>query len=235
MILVATGLLFLVTLFSGWLPLFTYKKKIKLNILISFCSGAMIAMSFVHMLPMTFEQLGPDSGYYILIGFLFVYLLEKFSMVHPCQEGDCNTHHLGLSAFAGLSVHGIVSGLSVGVALVSAQSPSDSFPIIFAFVLHKIPEAFILATLLMQTRSSPKNRYLLVLLFSMIAPLGILISDYSLHHLVSTGLNLLLGVSTGTFIYIASSDLLPNIHAEDKNRWLHLFAFAAGVVVLALL
>ncbi len=235
MILISVGLLFLVTLFSGWLPLFTYKKKLNLDLLISFCSGAMIAMSFVHMLPMTFEQLGLDSGYYILTGFLFVYLLEKFSMVHPCQEGDCTTHHLGLPAFVGLSIHGIISGLSVGVALVSAQSFSEGFPIIFAFILHKIPEAFILATLLMQTRFSQKNRYFLLLLFSMIAPLGVLISDYSLHHLVSTGLNLLLGVSTGTFIYIASSDLLPNIHVSGKNRWLYLIAFVAGVVVLAML
>lgn len=237
MIWVAVSLLFLVTLVSGWLPILTQKKNPKLDLLISFCSGAMIAMSFVHMLPLSFETLGEKSGYYILVGFLFVYLMEKFFMVHPCQEEHCHAqaHHLGLSALAGLSVHGIISGLSVGVALVSIPTFSEGFPIIFAFILHKIPEAFILSSLLMQSRFSERNKYLLIFAFSTIAPIGILISDFSLHHIFTTGLNSLLGVSTGTFVYIASSDLLPNIHEETKNRWIHLFAFLAGVGVLILL
>lgn len=235
MIIIVTGLLFLTTFIFALVPIIWEKKALNINPLLSFCSGVLIATAFLHMLPSSFEQTGANSGFFVLLGFLILYITERFIMVHPCQEHGCVSHTVGISAFIGLSLHCILTGFSVGVAIESTTTMPLLTPFLTAVIAHKIPESFSLSTLLIKSTMKNKHVVWFLLLYCLMTPLGIFMAEYSLHLSVNSSLNALIAVSTGTFIYIATSDLLPQAHQTGRKRFVHLALFIIGLFVIYIL
>ena len=62
--------------------------------LISFCAGVLLGAVFFHMVPEISPILGKKMGFPIMLGFLGIYVMEKFIMVHPCEEGACDYHKI---------------------------------------------------------------------------------------------------------------------------------------------
>ncbi len=235
MILISAALLFLVTFTFALIPIIWEKKSLQLNPLLSFCSGVLIATAFLYMLPAAFKLSGSDVGLYVLLGFLILYITERFIMVHPCQEHGCVSHTVGISAFIGLSLHCILTGFSVGIAIESTDTIQILTPFLTAVIAHKIPESFSLSTLLIKSTLKNRNVVWFILLYCLMTPAGILLARYSLSISVTSPLNVLIAVSTGTFIYIATSDLLPQVHHKGKNRFIHLALFVLGLFIIYIL
>lgn len=235
MILMSAILLFLTTFVFALLPIILEKKSLQINPLLSFCSGVLIATAFLYMLPVAMKFSGPDAGLFILLGFLILYITERFIMVHPCQEHGCVSHTVGISAFIGLSLHCLLTGFSFGITIQSTDTVQILTPFLMALVVHKIPESFSLSTLLI--KSNLKNNHVVWFLISycMMTPLGILLSKYSLDLTINSSLNVLVALSTGTFIYIAASDLLPQVHHKGRNRFIHLSLFLLGLLIIYIL
>lgn len=235
MVILVSALLFLTTFVFALIPIIWEKRSLHINPLLSFCSGVLIATAFLYMLPVAFRMSGPDSGFYVLLGFLILYITERFIMVHPCQEDGCISHTIGISAFIGLSLHCLLTGFSVGIAIQSTDTIQMLTPFITAVIAHKIPESFSLSTLLI--KSPMKNKYVVwfILMYCLMTPAGLLLSKYSLDLTINSSLNILIAVSTGTFIYIATSDLLPQVHHKGRNRFIHLALFIAGLFIIYIL
>jgi len=235
MIILASALLFLTTFVFALIPIIWEKKSLEINPLLSFCSGVLIATAFLYMLPTAFKMSGGDAGFYVLLGFLILYITERFIMVHPCQEHGCVSHTIGVSAFIGLSLHCLLTGFSVGIAIQSTDTVQLLTPFLTAVVAHKIPESFSLSTLLIKSQLKNKNVVWFILMYCLMTPAGILLSKYSLDLTINSSLNILIAVSTGTFIYIATSDLLPQVHHKGRNRFIHLALFIAGLFIIYIL
>lgn len=229
--------LFLIILAAGAVPLFLRWKSHHFDAFLSFGAGVLLSAAFIHMFPHAVEALGAHAGITVLIGFLVILVVEKFTMAHACGEETCPNHKIGISALFGLSVHSILAGLAVGASLKFSDNISVALITLAAVIVHKIPETLALVALLVSSAWTKKKTVLALIFFSLMTPIGIMINYLpfeSSEILNGNASALLLAASTGTFLYIASSDLLPHLHRKDAHQILDLAAFILGVLLLAI-
>lgn len=221
-----------VILIVGLVPL-TWKLQGQVfDALLSFGAGVLLSAAFLHMMPTAIESLGESTGLYILGGYVLMLVLEKFTMAHPCGEEACPNHRVGYTALLGLSIHSIISGIALGVSLGEAEHITVSMALLAAVLVHKVPETLALTGLLAGSGWQRPKIIVALVLFSLMGPVGIGIGNFFNfrgHHLMSVAM----AFSAGTFLYIASSDLLPQLHKKLKQEWLHFFAFLFGLAALS--
>ncbi len=222
-------IIFLISAIGGLFPLVRSWSKNNIRLIISFGVGILFGTCFFHMLPAITPQLGSNVGIPILIGFFIIYILEKFVMVHSCEEDTCNVHTIGLSAFFGISFHSLIDGMSMGAGFIV----KDIGLIIFlAIVVHKFPSALSLTSILIHGGYKKVNIIKLVMIFSLTTPIGALISFSVLKNLHENILAWTIGISLGTFLYIASSDLLPFVHQHNPRKFYNLFSLMLGLLLM---
>jgi zinc and cadmium transporter len=83
-----TGAILAGALAGGALPLFARVRRS--DLMLSFSAGVMLGAAFFHMLPEAVEEAGRAAVPFVLVGFLLLYLLERFVLVHVCAEPGPN-------------------------------------------------------------------------------------------------------------------------------------------------
>jgi zinc and cadmium transporter len=230
-VMITAGTVFVLSLVGGLLPLVRTWDRPTLRLLLAFGAGVLLAAAFFHMIPEAIHVLGESVGAWVLAGFLLIYVLERFMMVHPCGEENCEFHHIGIPAFCGMTVHALIDGLALGAGFAI---PELTVAITAAILLHKLPSALSLTGILLHCNYSRSKIALLMVLFSAAAPLGALLSFTVLSQLSGDLLLKGVAVSAGTFIAIATSDILPQIHSSPEGRFRNLAALFAGILVMTL-
>lgn len=223
---------FLVILFSGALPL-TWKLEGRFfDVFLSFGAGALLSAAFLHMIPSAIPALGESTGFYLLCGYMVMTVIERFTMAHPCGEEACPSHRIGIVALFGLSVHSVIAGMALGVGLSGAVELTTSLALLAAILVHKVPETLALMSLLAISGFTGTRGLGMLLVFAFMGPSGILLGAMIGGH-NATFLSAALAVSAGTFLYIASSDLLPHLHKKMKEEWVNFLAFLIGLLALS--
>ncbi|MFQ5811565.1 MAG: ZIP family metal transporter, partial [Armatimonadota bacterium] len=191
-------------------------------------AGVLLGAAFVHMIPQAGEIAGPSTSSLALMGMLVLLLIEKFVMVHACPGDACDYHTIGLTAFVGLSLHSILEGVAIAS---SATMPALGPVVVVAIIAHKVPASLSLSGLLLAAGYRRGQILGLLALFSLMVPVGA-IGAYSIIGSVSEYVvSALIAVSAGTFIYIAASDLLPELHRAHQFRTLSLATFLGGIAL----
>jgi len=201
-----------------------------LRFFVSFGAGVLLGAAFLHMVPQAFERSGEMAGVWLLAGFLFLYLLEFTTFSHACEEDDCDTHDLGLTASVGLTIHNLANGVALGAG---AAVPSVGIPVLVATLAHKAPEFLTLSSLLLDGKRSKAKAFILSALVSMGVPVGALASGWFLTQSGPKVLGAALAFSAGTFVHVAATDLAPEIHRARKHRAAHVGVFLLGVLLMA--
>ncbi len=214
---------------GGVIPLYFKENRKVLHLFISFGAGILLGAAFLHMIPDAAAYIGADLGIPILLGFLTLYLLEKFIMTHPCPADSCEYHTVGLSAFLGLSLHSFITGLALGAGILV---PKLGFIVFLAVLLHKLPASLSLASLLVKEKYTNLKVILTILLFSVMVPLGAAITYFLAAHTSTEVIGFLIAFSAGTFLHVAADDLLPEIHHDGQDRIIRLFAFFVGLFIM---
>src|SRR5690349_19136434 len=85
---------------------------------VSFSGGVLLGAAFFDMIPEGAKLLGPRIGLPLMTGFILIFVLEHFLIVHPhpggaAPHGEAHHTHVGLTAYAGLSFHGLLDGLAL--------------------------------------------------------------------------------------------------------------------------
>lgn len=221
------------TLASGAIPLLRTWKEDHLHTFVSFSAGVLMATAFLHLLPDAIRRGNPMTiGSAILASFLLLFILEKFVMIHPCEETHCDYHTMGLAAFVGMLIHTFFDGLSLGSALFVEGL---GFVVFVAIMAHKIPSSFALASILKKGKWSSSRILLFIFLFGLTIPLGAMASFSFLHYVGEQAEGLALALSVGTFLYIATSDFLPEVHRSQNRRLANLSSFLAGILLMVIL
>lgn len=225
------GLSFLIPFFFGIIPLWERWRHHHLHHFVSFSAGVLIATAFLHILPDAIGQASPKKiGVCVLASFLTLFILEKFVMLHACEETHCDYHTVGMAAFLGMSLHTFFDGIALGASLLVPKLAPIVF---FAIIIHKIPESFSLASILRKTPWSLRKIFVFIFAFSLIVPIGAATS-LKIFDFVGQGfVGIALSLSLGTFIYISTSDFLPEVHRAHSSRMKNLLSFLSGVVVVA--
>tara|TARA_B100001123_G_C15174461_1_gene972772 strand:- start:20 stop:1060 length:1041 start_codon:yes stop_codon:yes gene_type:complete len=157
-------------------------------------------------------------GLAILAGFVVMLLLEVFGLPHAVHH-DEDKNLLGLSAAVGLIAHAAADGLAVGA---SVSSSTETGVIVFlAIMLHKGPAAFGLSSFLRHIKVEESKSKLYLVMFALSSPIFAILTffalkDTSLASDDNIGLALLF--SAGTFLYVATVDVLPEVHNHDHNN-----------------
>lgn len=196
---------------------------------LAFAAGVMFGAAFFHMLPEAFRGGGPRAMFVVPAGFVFLFILERYVLVHVCEEPpDCAEHShptMGLAAFIGLSAHTVFDGVALGSAIVEGVGLTT----FFAIVAHKIPSSLSLAALLRAEGRQPASILTFVAIFGLMVPAGAILY-FALDRMITfqAFAPLALAFSAGSFLYIAVSDLLPHVNRHGKDER---FRGVAGLLV----
>ena len=222
---------FSITMIGGWIPTIKLWSQEAFRLVISFCAGILLGAVFFHILPEISTVLGRQLGYSVMFGFLLIFVLEKFIMVHPCEEGECDYHKIGIAAYVGIGFHSILDGIAIGAGTMM----NLSFIIILAVTLHKFPAALALSSLLVKGKEYSKKKILLsMFIFALATPIGALVSIFVFQGLDSYIVATALGISAGTFLFISIGDLLPTVYEEHEKGYKNLVSLCLGTLVMIL-
>jgi len=224
-------LIFAAGLFGGILPFIRKWSDDLLHLFVSFGAGIFIGTVFLHLLP---EALSHDyegnSAVYVLIGFMLVFFIERFLVVKGDGGYDHNHYVVSITALVGLSVHSLIAGLGLAV---SSNFDGIGSLIFYSIIAHKSTAAFSLASLFLLAKIKLKKRVLLIVLFSAMTPLGALFFSYVITSVNQQLLSPLLGLTAGTFLYVAVGELLPEVFHTKSHRWSKMALLIFGIVVMS--
>ena len=220
---------FTITMIGGWIPTFKLWTQETFRLVISFCAGILLGAVFFHILPEISTPLGSQLGYSIMFGFLLIFVLEKFIMVHPCEEGECDYHKVGLDAYIGIGFHSILDGIAIGAGTMM----NLSFIIVFAVTIHKFPAALALSSMLVKGGEYSNKKVLFsMFMFSLATPVGALLAVFMFQGLDDYIIATALGISAGTFLFISIGDLLPTVYEEHEKGYKNLASLCLGTFVM---
>lgn len=211
-------------------------KKILL-LLVSFSAGALLADTFIHLLPEAVEKsgFGLPVSLSILGGIALLFVLEKIIHWHHCHHVDnTHPHPFVFMNLLGDAVHNFIDGLIIGVSYLVSIPVGIATTI--AVILHEIPQEIGDFGILLHGGLSKKKALVLNALSAFMAVIGTIIA-LAIGTTAENFVDILIPFAAGSFIYIAGSDLIPELHKEmeAKKSFVQFLAFVCGIGVMMLL
>jgi zinc transporter ZupT len=193
-------------------------------------SGFLMAVALLEMTPESFKmspRLGPIL---VMVGYCIVHLLEHTINGH-FHYGE-ETHHdefvsrrTGMSVLAGLSVHALFDGVAIGSGFV--VSNSLGWLIFLAIFLHKAPEGFTMASVMLASGRSRLSAF-----YSAVGLAAATLAGVGVIELVPSWLSYGLPISAGVALYVGASDLVPEVNREPGIRMALVFFAGVGAFLL---
>jgi zinc transporter ZupT len=200
---------------------------------ISFGAGIFLGAVFFELLP---EAMAVEHrelvGIAILAGYLLIFFVEKFLFSRGETSYDHSHRVISIAAFIGLSVHSLIDGL--GLSIMS-KDPILGRAVFYSILAHHLPAAFSVGSLLSLGRMKKSTVVSLLALFAAMPPLGALLFAPLVESSSEQVYSLIVGSMTGTFLYVATGDLLPEVFHTKKNRWQNLGLLITGILLMAVI
>jgi zinc and cadmium transporter len=222
--------IFSISFAGGLVPLLRRWSPGQLQTLISLSAGIILGVLFLELLPEV-SRTSPHFFTAALAGFVLLLALEKFVFIHPHETEELAGRRTGLAAYVGISFHSLLDGIALGS---SAMLPDLAPAVVYAIVAHKVPDTFSLSSILTFFGYSRRRTLGMLLFFSLLTPLGGALAVWLLRGVDDATLGGLLGLASGTFLFIATSDLLPHAHEHREGRFRNLAAVLLGMLVIYL-
>jgi zinc and cadmium transporter len=229
------GSTFLISLiaFVGMITLFLKERLLSkiLLILVAFSAGALMGGAFLHLLPEAVSKsIDIEIFWWVLGGFIFFFLIEKVLHWHHCHKTR-HPHTFGYMNLIGDAIHNFTDGLIIAASFIAGPSLGIATTIVIA--AHEIPQE--IGDFGVLIYSGFKKFRALTLNF--IAALTVVIgglTGYFISAYIQQSIFFLLPLAAGGFIYIASSDLIPEIRkeVEAKKSFLIFITFLIGILLM---
>ncbi len=227
---------FIVSLVS-FIGIFTLAiKESKINSVliyfVSFSVGSMLGDVFIHLLPETVETNGFTIyiSMYILLGILFTFLVEKtIHWTHHIKHGgkEHETHPpITLMTLFGDGIHNFIDGLIIGASYLVSIPAGIATTI--AVILHEIPQEIGNYGVLLHGGYSKKRALFFNFVSALTAVVGTALA-LTIGTQVAQSTVFLSAFAAGNFIYIAGSDLIPELNKHIAPRK---SAFQFGTMIL---
>jgi zinc and cadmium transporter len=201
--------------------------------LVAFSAGSLMGGAFFHMVPAAVGQGTDDASAYVwmVVGFTVFLCLEQFLHWHHCRNKFSEHHPRPLSALILIAdgLHNLIGGLAVGGAFVA--DPRLGITAWLVAACHEIPQE--LGDFAVLIHGGLRRQW--ALLFNFLSALTFLAGSllaYAASFRIEVGF--LIPFAAGNFIYIAASDLVPEIkkHRGAGLDIVHFAAFTAGLLLL---
>jgi zinc and cadmium transporter len=200
------------------------------HVSIPLAAGVLLSVSFLHLLPEAVEYVGNTAFQVVLVVFVIAFLIEKyfFSLHHHVDEGLPHTSAVPL-VIAGDTIHNFLDGVTIAVAY--AVEPSLGLLVAISSFLHETPHEIADFGILLAAGWSRKRVFTTNFLSALATFPGALIGYYfaSTNDLMS---GVLLSVSAGLFLYVASTDFLPALGRNKENTFNQAFYLVIGILLI---
>ena len=205
---------------AGGIILLRFKKRRAAAVLLTmpFGAGALLAASFFDLLPESFELADPRTMLlYCLGGFIFFFILERCaSWFHHHHEHESHAQNAQQRRLIllGDMMHNAIDGMAIGAAFL-VSIPTGIITTL-AVSAHEVPKE--LGTFAMLLTKGWKDKTVIIAnLATALATLLAAIVVYTLAKDVEAFVAPLLAVTSGFFIYVAASDIIPDIHEQPRK------------------
>ncbi|EKD46566.1 MAG: hypothetical protein ACD_67C00170G0002 [uncultured bacterium] len=201
---------------------------------VAFAGGTLLGDAFLHLIPEAYENSGGIGiAFSILAGMLAFFVLEKFIHWHHCHDISCHEHNETFSyvIMFGDAAHNFIDGMII------AASYAVSIPIgiatTLAVIFHEIPhEVGDFASMLYGGFSKAKALWynFLAGIVAIFGALLVLVIDTSITNISYY----LVPFAAGGFIYVASADIIPELHKSTKisHSFGQLLFIIAGIGIM---
>jgi len=222
----------------GVLALWVNTKKLGklLLYLVSFSAGSLLGDAFIHLIPESVEEggLGLSVSICIIFGILVSFSVERFLQWRHCHI-PTSSEHIHSFAYMNLfgdAVHNLIDGLIIGGSYLVSIPLGVATTL--AVIFHEIPQELGDFGVLIYGGFSKRKALWYNLLTALTAILGVLVA-IALGSILVGFIPLVIPFAAGNFIYIAGSDLIPEIQKDDpepKKSALQVIAIVLGVVTM---
>ncbi|MGH2767779.1 MAG: ZIP family metal transporter [Actinomycetota bacterium] len=205
--------------------------------LISFAAGGLLGDAFLHLIPEAASNsgLGLRASFSLLGGLVGFFVLEKVLHWHHAHLPSKEVlHPVAVTNLIGDGLHNFVDGAIIAGSFLN--SPELGLATALAVALHELPQELGDFSILIHAGLKPKRALALNLISALAAAAGA-VATLALSSAVGRIESYLIPLTAGGFVYIASTDLIPELHKEPEasKSVAQLAALLAGVAVMAAL
>lgn len=200
-----------------------------LRYFIALGSGFMLGTVFLEMFPESIA-LTKTAPMLVLLGYTIVHVFEHTfaSHLHFGEE----IHHdelinpvVPISALIGMLVHTFFDGVAIGAGFMVSQSVG--VVIFFAVLLHKIPDGFTISSIVISSGQNTRAALMAATSLGASTLLGVLAV-----HVIGGSVSYALPISTGSTLYVAATDLMPEVNREKGVKMAFVVFAGMGLFLL---
>ncbi len=203
-----------------------------LLVLIGLSAGALMGGAFLHLLPEAVDKAtGLDVYLYVLLGFILFFLIEKVLHWRHCHKGECDVHTFQYMNLVGDSIHNFIDGMIMAASFIVSLPLGITTTI--AISTHEIPQEIGDFGVLLYGGFSKKRAIMMNFLVALTAVLGGIVGFF-VSSLIDNIVLFILPFAAGGFIYIAATDLVPEIRKElDMKKYMATRGvFICGILIM---
>jgi ZIP family zinc transporter/zinc and cadmium transporter len=193
-------------------------------------AGFMMAVAILDMLPESMRFSPMWAPALVLAGYCAIHLLEHTITPHFHFGEETHAHeflhrHTSWSVLCGLAAHAFFDGVAIASGFVISRALG--WLIFVAIILHKVPEGFTIASVMLASGQTRRTAVVSATALALATVAGVLIIGF-VPHWVEAGLPL----SAGVTIYVAATDLVPEVNREPGIRMALVFFVGVAIFVL---
>ena len=204
-------LVLLIAALAGGLLAFKFRstKRFPFDLALTFAGAYLFAITIVHVIPELFTaSTSPaTAGIFVLAGFYLQQMLEY--LTSGVEHGHMHLPHgqhkhssgMAISLLVGLAIHSLLEGTLLGHPTETASS--STVPLLMGIVLHKVPAAFAMMTVLLCQYDKSKWPLIFLIIFALASPLGVVFSETVV--LSPAAGEILFALVSGSFLHISTT------------------------------
>jgi len=179
---------------------------------LAYAAGVLISAALLDILPAGFALAAGPLSYGTLTALLALFTLENFTAHSSCSEfmEECKVHDIGAIAIAAMGLHSLLDGFNIAIGF--SPGTVAGLNVALGVILHKCADGIALAALLLHSGNTRGKTIFFSFLLAAATPAGALIAAPLIRNLPPGTEAFLLGLSGGSFLYIALADILPRLH-----------------------
>jgi len=210
----ANSLISFIGIFTLWMKDKSLAKI--LFVLVAFSAGSLLGGALLHLLPEALLSMGSMEASLVLItGFSVFFLMEKLLHWHHCHEGKCDVHPYSQLIVIGDGIHNFIDGLVIAASFI--VNPALGVITTLVIISHEVPQE--LGDFAVMVHGGMKKKKALFYNFlSQLTCMAGGVIGYLFGSSFGAYSAVLLPFAAGGFIYIAASDLIPELHKETNIR-----------------
>lgn len=205
-----------------------------LTALIGFASGSLIGGALIHLLPEAAEELGHSAFDLAIMGIIFFFFMEKFLYWRHCHEGKCPVHVFVYLNLIGDGIHNFIDGMIIAASFIFSYDLGIITTL--AVILHEIPQEIGDFSVLIYG-GMRRGKALAYNFLSALTAIAGSLTTYYLTSFIQGLSQFLVPFTAGGFIYIAATDLMPELHKRylPKDSLVQLLTILTGIGIMMVL